>query len=125
MAYDVVKSVVVHFVTHVLDHVLRSGNDVLVKIVRVVAVEDGMACLGVKHERLASTLLKTSNVLNAEAIGVEPRQENVTNNVLHSFFRETECLGSHNGAVAKIETTSISTIIVSDQERIGVVLFRL
>lgn len=104
---------------------LRGSDDVLVKIVGVIAVEYGVTCLLVEHERLACALFKTGDVLDAEAVSVEPWKENVTNDILHTILGETKSLSSDDRTVAKVETAGIGTIEVSDKKRIRVVLLGL
>mmetsp|Transcript_30324 Transcript_30324/g.40288 ORF Transcript_30324/g.40288 Transcript_30324/m.40288 type:complete len:442 (+) Transcript_30324:246-1571(+) len=72
VAHDVVQAIVVHLLAHILDHVLGAGHDVLVEVVRVGALEHGCARLRVEHERFACARFEARNVLNAEAVGVEP-----------------------------------------------------
>lgn len=73
MAHDIVQSIVVHFMAHALDHVLRGCDDVLIKIVGSFTLEDLLAHSWVKDEILSRALLQSRDVLDAESVGVEPR----------------------------------------------------
>lgn len=86
VANDVVQPVVVHLVTDVFDHVLGGSDNPLVEVVGSLAVENLCAHLWVEQERLTSSRLETSDVLDAETVGIEPGKEDVTDNILDSFF---------------------------------------
>ena len=122
MAHDIVESVVVHLLAHIFDHVLRTGDDVLIQIVCVLALEHSLTSFDVEDEGGACALLQASDILNAEAIRVEPRQEDIAHDSLHTILGEFEGLSTHHWTVAKVEATGIGTESISNQERVRVVL---
>ena len=56
----------------------------------------------VEQERFASSGFEASDVLDAETVGIEPGKEDVTDNILDSFFRELKSLGSDDGTVTEV-----------------------
>ena len=82
VAHDIVQAVIIHFVTDALDHMLRCCDNVLVQIVGILALENLLAHSWVEDERLVSALLKSRDVLDAESVGVEPWEEDVSHDGL-------------------------------------------
>ena len=65
---------------------LGCSNDVLVQVVGILALKDLLAHCWIEDEGLISTLLESRDVLNAEAIGVEPWEEDVSHDGLDSVL---------------------------------------
>ena len=120
--HDVVELVVLHFVADELDQVLVSSNDPLVHEVGLGGVGDLVLELRVENKVFSSTLFPASNVLDHEAVRVEPGKENVAHNGLDAFLLELKWLRAHNGTVAEVQTNSIGAMRVSDMSWVGVVL---
>jgi hypothetical protein len=63
--------------------------------------------------------------LDQESISVEPRKEDLSDDIFNSRLFELKTFGSHNRRVAKIKSASISTVGTGNEKRIGVVLLTL
>lgn len=107
-----------------LDQVLVGRDDPVVCKVRVLIFQKFVLEGRVEHESLAGASLPPGDVLDQEAVGIEPRQENVSDNSAHAFLAELKGLGTHNRRVTQVESASISTEVVSNDGRVGVVLLR-
>ena len=92
MSQHIVESVVVHLVSDLLDHALAGRYDVLIHDVGLFVLEHGEFRFGVEYKVFAGTLLPPGDVLNAESVRIEPREEDVSNDVLHAFARELQRL---------------------------------
>ena len=65
---------------------LRCSDDVLIQVVGILALEDLLAHCWVEDERLISTLLESRDVLDAESVGVEPWEEDVSHDGLDAVL---------------------------------------
>jgi len=81
-----------------------------------------MGNLAVGDKGLFVSFLVVQHTLGEEAICVEPREEHIFHDVLHSGFHEPQLLASHNRRVDEVEAKGIGTIFVDYQYGIGVVL---
>lgn len=70
---DIVKSVVVHLMSHILDQVLVSCNDPLIHNVGAFFLPDQVLQKWIEDEVLSSRLFKAGDILDEEAIGIVPR----------------------------------------------------
>lgn len=125
MLDDVVKTVIIHLATDVLNHVLGSGDDVLVKVVRVWRIEHDIAHLRIEHEILLCSLFKSRDVLYTESVSVKPWKEDIANNALNAFPRESKGLRSNDWTVAQVKAASVSSVCVCNEKGIWVILLRL
>jgi hypothetical protein len=120
--YHIVKFVVVHFETNGLDQTVVGRDNPLVHEVSTCEVLlDGF----VENEVFVRLHLKSGDVLDQESVGVEPWQEDVSNDSVNTSFLELEWFGSHNWRVTEIKSAGISTIVFSDLHWWWVVLFTL
>lgn len=124
MSDDSVKMVLVHLLSDILDELLVGRDDPLVHVVGF-AGEYGHAIALIEHKVLSSSLLPSGDVLDQESVSVEPGQEDFSDDTVDAFFSELEGFGAHDRGVAEVKTNGISSVVVSDQARVGVVLLRL
>lgn len=66
--------------------------------------------------------LEPLRVLDKEPIGVEPREEDVLDDVADAFLLEAKRLGAHDRRVDQIETKRIGTVRIQNVGRIRIVL---
>ena len=66
-------------------------------------------------------LFESGYILHEEPVGVEPRQKDVLDYVLHSNLLEAKTLGSHNGRVDEIETKGVCSVLPHHVNGVGVV----
>ena len=76
-----VESIVVEFIATIFDQVLVGSDDPLAHVVRGFRRRDVIAHLRVVDEVSSGSLLVTSDVLDEETVGVEPREEDVLDDI--------------------------------------------
>ena len=67
---------------------LRARHDVLIEVVRISISEDSVTHASIEDKVLASACLQSCDVLDAEAVCIEPGEENFTHDSLYTLFRE-------------------------------------
>ena len=68
MPQNIVESVVVQLMSYLLDHILIGCHDIFIHNIRVLVFKRREFCLRIKNEILASSLLPSCNVLDAESV---------------------------------------------------------
>ena len=95
MSQHTVKAIVVHLAANLLNHALTRSDDPAVHDVCFLVLEDLLLELRIIDEVLANTLLPSGDVLDAEAVRVEPWKEDVPDDSFDTISRELERLSSH------------------------------
>jgi hypothetical protein len=80
---------------------------------------------GVKDKVVGRALFPPRDVLDEETVGVEPREEDVSNDALDTLCSKLEGLSSNDRGVAEVESAGICSKLMSNEHRIGVVLLAL
>lgn len=113
---DSVESVSRHLGLDMLDQCLTSSQDP--------SVHDVCGLFGVVivHKLLACSLLEKFNLTKIKVERVDPLEDNVGQNLSHTFLTESEVVGSHNWGINQEKSDTISTVLVDDLHRVWVVL---
>jgi hypothetical protein len=91
----IIKTVVVHLFPHILNQMLVSSDYPLIHNVSIILGTELHLNCGIKNEVFSSSFFPARNVLDQEAICVEPREENISDNALNTFSCELQRLSSH------------------------------
>jgi hypothetical protein len=103
---------------------LVGSNNPLVHKVRLSRGSNLILKLRVKDKVLSGTFFPASDVLDHKSVSVEPGKENVTHDSLNTLLLELKRLSAHNWTVAKVKTNSVSTMSISNNGGVRVVLLR-
>jgi hypothetical protein len=111
-------------VTNILDQVLVCSNNPIVSKVRVGVSEQLILKSRVEDESLARATLPSSDILNKEAVGVEPGQEDISDDTTDAFLLELKRFSTHYRRVTQVKTACVSSIVIGNEGWVRVVLFR-
>lgn len=125
MSDHVIQAVVVHFNPYIFHDMLTNRKNPPVHDIASLMSSKFKLEIGLEDKSFSGSLFPSSDILNQESVGIEPREEHFTNNTVDAFSSKFERLRSHYGAVAKIESASVSSILICDPHGVRVVFLTL
>lgn len=116
----VVELVLSHLLPDTAQESLEGGFDPAIRDVE--PGQKGFDVLG-EEEVAARVTLPLGDVLDEEAVGIVPGQEDVSHDSVHSFVLvEVEVVRANQGRVDEVHPDCVSAELVADLHRVGVVL---